>query len=494
MANDDRAGKESVPKPPQARRPEIPSAISREVLIESGHRCAVCGDGCSLERAHIIPWRESREHRLENLICLCATCHERADKEEWGAKTLHEYKRRPWILRKGTESAAPQPTKRVQLVLAMEYASFDATTQRILVHALAAFLNIPPEAIKVCSVEEGSVKLVVELPAAAAERLTGAGVISLEDYLDSLGEIRVSAAPETSEFSMVETVGSAAQLADLKAQAWHQYAHALRVSGQLAAAEAAFDAAQRFCEEEGTGDPLLRAQLLTGRASLRISQGRCGEAITLADKAAHIYSKLDESSSVASAMVSKAVAQIYAGEIEAAVRTLDRAIPLIDSENDPKLLLAACHNLIRCYLDLEQPEQALSLYFETRHLYQEFSDPLIVLKAAWQEGQLLRDLGHLKSAEAALLRARQGFQERDLLYEAAMVSLDLADVYLKLDMVQSLRETVAATVPIFRALGLDREPLAMLLQLGQVDHQSRQAFRLIQTLTTRVEELKSSKQ
>jgi tetratricopeptide (TPR) repeat protein len=377
----------------------------------------------------------------------------------------------------------------------MEYATFDARAERLLVHALAAFLDIPPEAVKVCSVEEGSVKLVVELSADAAEQLLEAsesGVISLEDYLDSLGEIKVNAAPEASESSIVETVGSAAQLADLKAQAWRQYADALRVSRRLAEAERAFAEAQRFCEN-GTGDPLLRADLLTGRASLRISQSRFGEAIALADEACLIYSELDESSSVARTMVPMAVAQLHAGEIDAAVRTLDRAIPLIDSERDPHLLLTACHNLIRCHLDLGQPEQALSLYFEARPLYQEFSDPLIALRAAWQEGQLLRDLGHLRAAETVLLRAREGFQEHDLLYETAMVSLDLVTVYLKLNMVQSLQETVAATVPIFKALGVDREPLAMLLQLGQIGHQSRQAFMLIHELTTRIEEPKSSK-
>jgi len=82
-----------------SNRPAIPAGITREILLESGHRCAVCGTPCPLERAHIIPWHKSREHKAEDLICLCANCHERADKEKWGEKTLREYKRRPWVLR-----------------------------------------------------------------------------------------------------------------------------------------------------------------------------------------------------------------------------------------------------------------------------------------------------------------------------------------------------------------------------------------------------------
>jgi len=77
----------------------IPTEIKREILVECGERCAVCGDPLPLELAHIIPWHKSGEHKTEDLICLCANCHERADKENWGEKTLREFKRNPWVIR-----------------------------------------------------------------------------------------------------------------------------------------------------------------------------------------------------------------------------------------------------------------------------------------------------------------------------------------------------------------------------------------------------------
>jgi type I restriction enzyme R subunit len=88
-------------------RPSIPAEIEREILVESGHRCAVCGASCPLERAHIIPWHKSKEHKAEDLICLCASCHERADLEKWGEKILREYKWKPWVLRQfGTNAVS----------------------------------------------------------------------------------------------------------------------------------------------------------------------------------------------------------------------------------------------------------------------------------------------------------------------------------------------------------------------------------------------------
>lgn len=290
------------------------------------------------------------------------------------------------------------------------------------------------------------------------------------------------------ESCTAEETGSPERLADLRSQGWRQYGNALRVQGKLRDSEAAFARAQRYCQE-GTGDPPVRAKLLAQMVSLRIFQRRFEEAVQLADDAGRIYKEIGQTDAFASTMVQKAVASLYAGDPESAVRILNRAIPLIDPAGDPHLLLAACHNMVRCYIDLERPEQALSLYFEARDLYREFHDSLILLRAGWQEGQLLRDLGHLRASETALLHAREGFAKQELLGETALVSLDLAAVYVKLGEGEKLKEIVATTVPICRALGVDREAIASLLQLQQLAEQGRQAFDLIRLLSTKIEQL-----
>lgn len=286
----------------------------------------------------------------------------------------------------------------------------------------------------------------------------------------------------------LESAGSRPKLEDVRAQAWRQYANALRVRGRLREAEEAFATAQRHLDA-GTRDPLLRAKLCTQMVSLRYFQRQFEQAIELAEEAGQIYRELDETHSLASAMVQKAIACLYAGHPEEAVQVLNGAIPLIDPDADLQLLLAACHNLIRGYIDLGRPEQALSIYSETRTLYKRFDDPLIRLRVSWQEGQILRDLGHLRAAEEILLRTREGFVERELHYESAQISLDLAAVYVKLRAEEELKQTVAETVPIFGALGVDREILASLLQLQQLSQQSRQALELIRFLNSRLEQL-----
>jgi tetratricopeptide (TPR) repeat protein len=265
---------------------------------------------------------------------------------------------------------------------------------------------------------------------------------------------------------VAEEASDEAQLADLQAQAWRAFGNAQRICGNLPEAEEAFSTARRR-SEQGTGSPKLHAVLLSQLSVLRMFQRRFQEALALCDEAERICHGLGERHLFAKLMVNKANALLYSGEVEAAVDLLQRAIPLIDRDEDPQVFLAVHHNLARCYIDLDRPDEALALFVEIRPLYQECKDPLILLRATWQEGELLRKIGHLHSAKVALLHARQGFTEQGLAYEMALVSLDLADVYDQMGMTDEFRRTIAEVMPIFRSMRLDREVLASLLRLQQ---------------------------
>jgi tetratricopeptide (TPR) repeat protein len=270
-----------------------------------------------------------------------------------------------------------------------------------------------------------------------------------------------------------EAAGSPQKLADLKLRAFGQFGNALRVCGRLHESEEALAVASSLLPQ-GTSDPIVRALLLNQMAALRIFQRRFEEAITLLEQAEDIYRDLRDRREVASTLLQRSIAHLYAGELEVTVRVLQRAMAWIDEEEDPHLLLAARHNMVRCYIDMGRHQEALALYFEVRELNKRFQDPLIQLRIAWQEGQLLRGLGHLREAEEKLLEARRGFLQRGLAYEVAVVSLDLAEVYAKMGRVDEVNQLVGETVPIFRALRIGRELLATLIQLRQTVHQERQ--------------------
>ncbi len=268
------------------------------------------------------------------------------------------------------------------------------------------------------------------------------------------------------EACTVEAAGGATQLADLQADAWRAFGNAQRICGDRIEAEAAFRVALQK-HGEGTGSPWILAHMLAQLSSLRAFHNDFEEAVRLTEEAGRLYRELENDHLLAGTMVQKAIFLLYSGETELAINLFQDAIPLIDREEEPQIFLAAHHNLARCYIDLDRPDEALALFFESKPLYQQCKDPLILLRATWQEGQLLREIGHLESAESALLRARKGFTEQGLAYETAMVSLDLAEVYAKGDRKEDLRRTIEEAMPIFRSLRVEREVLASLLRLRQ---------------------------
>lgn len=263
-----------------------------------------------------------------------------------------------------------------------------------------------------------------------------------------------------------EAAGGEEQLSDLQADAWSRFANAQRICGALSDAEGSFSVAfQRW--KNGTGSARLEAGLLAQLCSLRIFQRRYDEALDLAARAERIFRDLGAQSQQAEALIRQGIALTYSGESEKAVDVLKKAIPKIDQEADPHLFLAAHHNLVRCYIDLGRPDEALSVFYETRELYQRHQDPMILLRATWQEGKLLREVGHLRNAEAALLRVRQGFEEQGLAYETALVCLDLAEVYWKQGQLDPLRRMLARAMPILHSLRVEQEILPSLLRLQQ---------------------------
>ena len=420
---------------------------------------------------------------LRHLLSDCAFCRDRLNATGWSRQRLARLIQ-PRAEGESQEATAP----------AYDYSGAFAAADR----AVTEFLHVELQ-------EDQPAALLAELeslpPADRRQRVGAGGPFAtpgmVRTLIDRSHASRYKDTDETLHYAHLarmaaeacpaESAGGEMRLADLRARAWGQYGNALRLCTRPREAEEVFATARSY-RQQGTGDPMLRAWLLERMTPLFIFQKRFSEAIEMCEEAGQIYQELGENQLLASTLVQKAIATLYSGEAAQAARILNSAVPLIDVQ-DAHLLMAACHNLIRCYIDLDRPDQALALYSEIRSLYQEFDDPLILLRMAWQEGVLLRDLGHLRAAETALLRARKGYQEMGLAYEVALSSLDLASVYVKLGLVEEVKRTVMTTVPIFHALRVKLETLAALLQLRQVADQEQQALELIRVLNARVEAL-----
>lgn len=254
--------------------------------------------------------------------------------------------------------------------------------------------------------------------------------------------------------------GPAARLADLRGEAWSQYADALRVCGRLRESERAFAAAgRRFAQ--GSGDLRLRAIWLRQQASLKSHQRDFERAAELAAEAAETFRSLGQREELGRSLLKQGIFTGYAGRPKEALGIVFESLPLIEADAD--LACQAVQATAGLSIEAGEPELGLKLLLENRPFFEKSCRPLALLRMPWLFGELEHALSLLPSAERSLLHARRGFLEAGLPYETALVSLTLAMVYFKLEKLSELAALVDEMLPIFRSLGVKRETFASLI-------------------------------
>lgn len=277
-------------------------------------------------------------------------------------------------------------------------------------------------------------------------------------------------------------------VADLQARAWSELGNARRISDDLFGAEAdlarALDRAGR-----GTGDPRLLARIMDLTASLLTDQRRFQEAFQLLDWIHAIYLSLRETHAAGRALISKGISAGYALNAEEAVRLLAQGIRMIDARRDPQLVLAGVHSLSLFLVDCGRLEEARRLLACSRPLYVRYGERLDQLKARWVEGLVAMELRDDRNAETALLEVRSGFVETELAYDTALVSLDLAAVWLRNGRTSEIKAILDETVAVFRARKIRREAIGALLMLRAALEQEGATIALLRNVASELQRL-----
>jgi tetratricopeptide (TPR) repeat protein len=279
--------------------------------------------------------------------------------------------------------------------------------------------------------------------------------------------------------------------ADLQARAWAELGNAHRVADDLSSAEAALARALELFSQ-GTGDPLLLARLADLTASLRTEQRRFEEAHCLLDWVYTIHRQLGNHHLAGRALISKGLSVYLALDAEQAIHLLERGIALTDAACDPKLIFSAVHGLLISLVDCGRIADARALLEESRDLFSVYGERLDAPRARWLEGRIAAGFGENSDAEQAFLQVRTTFQEADLPYTAAMVSLDLAALWLRQGRTAEIKDAVDEMVAIFRARNIHREAIGALLMLKKALQKDRATAALLQAVAAELRQLQGS--
>lgn len=278
---------------------------------------------------------------------------------------------------------------------------------------------------------------------------------------------------------------------DLAARAWAALGNAQRIVSDFQSAEKSFAQAERLLKK-GTGDPLEKAQVLLLKSSLRGNQQRFREAFRLLDRVVAIGAKLGDPQLCGKAMIIRGFLLGVANDPEAAIRHLREGIGQVDPASDPRLLVAAQHNLTLFLAESGRYREAMQLLESARPLYQRVGDRMSLLRLRWLEGKIAIALGHLKEAEELLGGVRKEFVALEIGFDAALLSLDLAHIYTLQGRSGEMRRLAEEMLPIFKSRDIHREALAALLVFQKAAEMERVTLGLIRDVSGYLKESRAA--
>lgn len=278
---------------------------------------------------------------------------------------------------------------------------------------------------------------------------------------------------------------------DLRALSFAYLGNARRVIGELQSADDAFHEAHSHLRRSGTGNARIEAEVLDLEASLRRAQRRFAEALSLLDRAVATYTSEDPEARdlhlAGRSLVNKAYSLEQAGRVEAAIAVLREAAPMVVEERDPRLVLCLKQNLVRLLPIAGLHQEASTLLEEVKQLTERIGNDLDLLRLRWTEGRVAFGLGLRGPAEQAFKQVQQEFLERDLGYDAALVSLDLAILYAKESCTQELKQLALDVLPAFSSREVHREAMAALILFQHACEEERLTVELARRLAALLE-------
>jgi tetratricopeptide (TPR) repeat protein len=253
----------------------------------------------------------------------------------------------------------------------------------------------------------------------------------------------------------------AAVVLDVLAGAWACLGNARRVAGDYAGAEHALTLAESLLED--SADPLEEARLFEFKAFLLSDQGWFEEAVELLDSAADIYDTVKELHLKGKALIAKGVNLGYAGSPQRAVELISAGLAQLDAGGEPQLELEARQDLAWFLNDCGRCDEAQSQLDACRRALRATGDPRTFLRTEWLDTRIALCSGRRLEAERRLRHLVQDLVRRDLGYEAALVTLDLAACYLDQGRSADVRRLADDMLPLFLAQDIHRQAVAALV-------------------------------
>lgn len=241
-------------------------------------------------------------------------------------------------------------------------------------------------------------------------------------------------------------------------------ANARRAGGELREAEGHFGHVQYVVTHQGVTNLEVLARVAELEGSLRKDQRRFEEAEGFLTRAAMLYRVTGSTADAGRVLLNVGSMLFYRGEVDRALEAVRETLRKLPLREDRRLYLCARHNLSFYLTEAGRFTQAADELAESESLYEEFPDRWTQLRLSWLRGRIAAGFGNDGLAEDLFLQTRDGFIAQGNGYDAAMVSLELATIYLRTAGRSANVKRLAEEIrPILQAQNVHREAAAALL-------------------------------
>jgi len=243
--------------------------------------------------------------------------------------------------------------------------------------------------------------------------------------------------------------GDPAWLSLLAGYVWAFLGNARRVASDLPGAEKAFCQAWKLWEAGAAADfglldgsrlLDLEASLLRDGRHMTAALERLDEALALHPTGAGRGRNLLKKGTVLEKM----------GNYLEAVDSFHEAAPWIDRERQPRHFCVLRFNLIACLCHTNRYQEAEAALPELHTLTAQPQQAMDRVRLCWLTGRVASGLGRTAEGIEALAAARAKFAEKKIRYDEALVSMELAWLYLRQGRTADVKALVQQMEPVFR--------------------------------------------
>jgi tetratricopeptide (TPR) repeat protein len=230
---------------------------------------------------------------------------------------------------------------------------------------------------------------------------------------------------------------------------WAFFGNARRVASDNPGAVKAFSQAWKLWEAGAAADTGLLdgSRLLDLEASLLRDQRHMAAALERLDQALAFHPTGVGRGRI---LLKKGAVLEQMGSYEGTIETLQEAEPWLDREREPRNFSVLRFNSAACLCHLDRYEEAEAALPELRALTAQPGQAMDRVRVCWLAGRVAGGLGRTAEGIEALKAVRVQFAEKSLHYDEALVSMELAGLYLQQGRTAEVKQLVAEMEPVFR--------------------------------------------